>query len=589
MRRHQSATRLVPQTCLRVTRRMASKAVTRDGPYVSIGLKIFTVAVVILALMCAGTALTVHMAASVNRELQVLGHGYIDGYAALARANIRSLERALYIRRLYINIRDGEGRASSAELRQLAETAGANAARELAAARAFVRTEMTGSSGLKDPVALSRLDTLLEVIEERRTDVAQRQTGLIEALQTTSDPASLRSMLAELDAEREDYDRQLDEARLGLYQIVAAAADAARAQQANVVRAVLVITGMAGLLGLLVAGGFSRGLSRPVRRLLAGTTAVQKGQLDTVVPVTSRDEIGLLTRAFNAMVAELKVKAQIKETFGKYVDPRIVQGLIDRPELVSANGERRVMTILFCDMKGSTALGDFTTPSGLVAIINRYFTTMSAPVRQHDGIIDKYIGDGIMAFWGPPFVAADTQARLACEAALDQLAALPALAEALPDLIGVKRGLPPLAIRIGIATGEVLVGSIGSEITKSYTVMGGAVNLASRLEGVNKLYGTSALVSATTAQQAEGAIELREIDLVEIAGIAEPERVFEVLGRTGEVDGATLELRDRYSEGLAAYRGADWIRAREAFAACLALRPDDGPAKTFWQRLETLA
>ena len=104
MRRHRSATRLVPQTCLRVTRRMASKAATRDGPYVSIGLKIFTVAVVILALMCAGTALTVHMAASVNRELQVLGHGYIDGYAALARANIRSLERALYIRRLYINI-----------------------------------------------------------------------------------------------------------------------------------------------------------------------------------------------------------------------------------------------------------------------------------------------------------------------------------------------------------------------------------------------------------------------------------------------------------------------------------------------------
>ena len=112
-----------------------------------------------------------------------------------------------------------------------------------------------------------------------------------------------------------------------------AAADAAQATQTNVVRAVVGITGLAGLLGLLVAGGFSRGLSRPVRRLLAGTNAVQEGELDTVVPVTSRDEIGLLTRAFNAMVAELKLKSRIKETFGRYVDPRIVQGLIDRPEL----------------------------------------------------------------------------------------------------------------------------------------------------------------------------------------------------------------------------------------------------------------
>ena len=144
------------------------------------------------------------------------------------------------------------------------------------------------------------------------------------------------------------------------------------------------------------------------------------------------------------------------------------------------------MTILFCDMKGSTALGDFTTPSGLVAIINRYFTAMSIPVRQHDGIIDKYIGDGIMAFWGPPFVPADAQAGLACQAALGQLAALPALTAELPDLVGVRRGLPPLSIRIGIATGEVLVGSIGSELTKSYTVMGGAVNLASRLEALEQ-------------------------------------------------------------------------------------------------------
>src|SRR3954454_1958110 len=206
--------------CLRVTSRMTPPTATRDGPYVSIGLKIFTVAVVILALMCAGTALTVRMAASVDHELHVLGHSY----AALARANIRSLERALYIRRLYINIRDGEGRATSEELRRRAHQAAANAERELGAAGPALRAERAGASSLRDPVALSRLDTLLEVIDERRADVAVRQTALMEALAPSADPPSLRSLLGALDSEREDYDRQVDEARLELYRIVAAAA-----------------------------------------------------------------------------------------------------------------------------------------------------------------------------------------------------------------------------------------------------------------------------------------------------------------------------------------------------------------------------
>lgn len=564
---------------------MVPTPATRETRYVSIGLKIFTVALVVLALMCAVTALTVSMATSVNRELKVLGHGYIDSYAALARANIRSVERALYIRRLYINARDGAGRATNEELRGLANAAADSAAREMAAARQFLREEIDGGSAIRDPVALSRLDTLLEGLEHRRADVAQRQQALMDALAAAVEPTSLRALLASLDAEREDYDRELESARRELFRLVSAAADAAQAQQANVVKAVVAITALAGVLGLLVAGGFSRGLSRPVRRLLAGTRAVQNGALDTVVPVTSRDEIGLLTGAFNAMVAELKLKAQIKETFGKYVDPRIVQGLIDRPELAAAKSERRVMTVLFCDMREWTALGEFTTPAGLVAIINQYFTVMSEPIRRHDGIIDKYIGDGIMAFWGPPFVAADQQAGLACLAALDQLDGLPALNAALPELVGVRRGLPPIDIRVGIATGEVLVGSIGSEITRSYTVMGGTVNLASRLDGISKIYGTRILVSAATAALAADAVELREIDSVAIPGLAEPERVFEILGRAGAIDEATRNLRDRYAEGLAAHRCGAVADARAALTACLAIRPDDGPATQLLQRL----
>jgi class 3 adenylate cyclase/cell division protein ZapA (FtsZ GTPase activity inhibitor) len=561
---------------------------TRGGPWISIGLKIFTIAALVLALMCAVTVLTVHMAANVNRDLKVLGHGYVASYAALARVNIRSVERALHIRRMYINARDGQGWTPTAELQRLAEEADAGARRELADARRFVREEMAqAGSSIRDIAALSRIDTLLEVIGEERDRLADRQRAFVAALLASTEPESLRPRLAELDAAREDHDRRIEGARRELYQAVAAAADAAQAEQANVVRAVVIITTLAGLLGLLVAAGFSRGLSRPVRRLLEGTQAVQRGELDTVVPVTSRDEIGLLTRAFNDMVAELKVKTRIKETFGKYIDPRIVQGLIERPELATtAAGERRVMTVLFCDMEGSSALGEWTTPAGLVAIINRYFTEMSEPIHRHGGVIDKYIGDAIMAFWGPPFVAAEAQAELACLSALDQLARLPDLTASLPELVGVRQGLPPVAVRVGIATGEVLVGDIGSAAAKSYTVMGDTVNLASRLEGANKLYGTRVLVGERTARLAGTSVELREIDSAQLAGRGEPERVFEVLGRAGEVDAATLELRDRYAEGLAAYRRGAWAEARAAFAACLDLRPDDRPTVLFLERLD---
>src|SRR6266536_6008063 len=262
-----------------------------------------------------------------------------------------------------------------------------------------------------------------------------------------------------------------------------------------------------------------------------GTKAVREGQLDAMIPVTSSDEIGRLTEAFNHMIGELRAKVRMRETFGRYVDPRIVAGLIDRPELTGAGGARRVMTVLFCDMKGFTALSEGMTPSGMLTVLNEYLTIMSTAIREHNGIIDKYIGDAIMAFWGPPFNEAEEQARLACLAALTQLDRLTPFRQALPELIGIRRGLPDIDIRIGIATGDVVVGNVGSEVTKSYTVMGATANVGSRLQAVNKTYGTHILVNEATASKVEGAIELREIDSIVVAGTSEPQQVFEVLGR----------------------------------------------------------
>jgi class 3 adenylate cyclase len=325
-----------------------------------------------------------------------------------------------------------------------------------------------------------------------------------------------------------------------------------------------------------------------VRRLLDGTAAVEDGALDTVIPITSRDEIGRLTQSFNSMVGELRLKAQIRETFGKYVDPRIVAGLIDRPELTDVKGSRREMTIFFCDMKGFTTFSEGMTPAGLVNVLNRYMTVMSEPISRNNGIIDKYIGDGIMAYWGPPFTAAEAQGRLACLAALDQLAGLAAFRAELPELIGIKRGLPEIDLRIGIATGDVVAGSIGSEQTRNYTVIGDAVNLASRLEGANKTYGTRVLISEATNRLAADSVEAREIDTVLVVGKTEPQRIFELLGRKGEVARERLELRDAFAEALVAYRHGAWEDARAGFENCLAIIPCDAPSKVFLNRLASL-
>jgi adenylate cyclase len=228
------------------------------------------------------------------------------------------------------------------------------------------------------------------------------------------------------------------------------------------------------------------------------------------------------------------------------------------------------------------------TPQGLVKVMNRYFSTMSAPIRGHQGIIDKYIGDAIMAYWGPPFADDKEQARLASLAALDMLQLVPQLRAELPELLGVRTLPNAFDIRIGIATGEVLVGSIGSELMMSYTVMGDTVNLASRLEGANKEYGGRILVSEATVAGASAAIEAREIDRLVTLGQTQPQAVFEIMGRKGELTAAQLELRGRFSEGLAAYRAQRWEDSRRAFEAALLAAPGDGPSETFVRRIDKL-
>jgi len=553
-----------------------------------IGLKIFGIAVGLLILMAAVALLSMRMTRTVDAQLVIIDNNYFPAYVSLAEANTRTVEQSAFVRRLLLAISDPKGDVAKREdLRSAVTSAGKASDADIAEARRLINRQIADPLDFNDNIALARLDDRIADLQEERAGYQHLLTRLLTAA-AAGDKLQTADLLGRLDNLSDDFDRKIEAARDDMRQLAGAAIIGTRAYQHRVVVISIVLLAIAAMLGLIVAGMVTIGLVRPVRRLLLGTAAVERGALDTVIPITSHDEIGSLTRSFNSMVGELRLKAQIRDIFGKYVDPRIVAGLIDRPELTDATGTRCEMTILFCDMKGFTSFSEGFTPAALVTVLNRYMTLMSEPVRRYSGIIDKYIGDGIMAFWGPPFTEPDEHAGLACLAAIDQLASLAAFRAEVPELIGLRRGIPPIDMRIGIATGEVVAGNIGSEQTRNYTVIGDTVNLASRLEGANKAYATRALIDETTSRLAADLVETRELDWVRVVGKVEPQRVFELLGRKGAVPAETLALRDTYVAALAAYRRQAWDEARAGFEDCLAILPGDDPSNLFLARIARL-
>jgi adenylate cyclase len=285
------------------------------------------------------------------------------------------------------------------------------------------------------------------------------------------------------------------------------------------------------------------------------------------------------------MVVGLREKEYIRETFGKYVDPRIVRGLLEK-RLPAEGGESQVMSVFFSDLAGFTQMCEGLTPDTAVRFLNRYFSFMSDVIREHQGIVDKYIGDSVMAFWGPPFTDENSHAELCCVAALAQMARLDEFRAELPQIIGVRQGLPKVDIRMGIATGGVTVGNIGSDTVRGYTVIGDTVNLASRLEQANKFYGTHILVNEETRRLAQDRLVFREIDSLRVAGKHEPVRVFELMGYAKDLSDAQKRLIESFERGLLAYRKQDWDAAESAFRAGLELVPGDPPSQVFLERVQ---
>jgi adenylate cyclase len=555
----------------------------------SIRRKIVGIAMGLVILMVATSVLSMVMAGKVGHLLDELSSKYILAYGHLARANIRSLERSLALRRMVImKMQNPPDEAGYAERLRIYQQSEHQVEQEADAARKLIASIIDDVSTPSDNVALTRIDTNIDnAVNELDRHLNEENAVLLSQLES-KEFAEARRTLARADEARDEFNQKLDQIRADMLSQVDASASVVLRNQQHAILITIVVTALAATLGLLFAILVSGGITRPVRLLLEGTREIEAGHLDRSIEVITRDEIGQLSAAFNRMVEQLRHKERIRETFGRYIDPRVVEGLINQPKLAAAEGQRRVMTILFCDMKGFTTLSEGMTPQGLVKVMNRYLSTMSEPIRRHGGVIDKYIGDAIMAYWGPPFVEETDESQFACLAAIEMIKRIAPLRKEVTELLGVRVIPTECDIRIGVATGEALVGSIGSEVMMNYTVMGDTVNLAARLEAANKLYGCRSLIAEATVAKTREAIQFREIDRLLVVGQTQPQAVFELLGRKDELTPKQDLLRTRYTEALADYRAQRWDQARAAFHAALEVVPTDGPSLTLLGRIDHL-
>jgi adenylate cyclase len=276
----------------------------------------------------------------------------------------------------------------------------------------------------------------------------------------------------------------------------------------------------------------------------------------------------------------------VAEALGRYTSPAIVESVLRNPVLIAP--KRAELTVLFSDIEGFTTISESMPAPRLAELLGTYFTEMVGPVAATRGHVDKFIGDAVMAFWNAP-LPQEKHAQLAIKAALAMREKLVKLRPQLLKEFGVEVGA-----RIGVNSGEVVVGELGTRATgdgakMNYTCLGDAVNLASRLEGVNKVYGTRILCGPRTRELAGDAFVFREVDRVRVKGKHEAVGLFEPISAKGErLEAAQKELLTRYAAGLEAYRARQFDRARTLFQSALQAVPEDGPSRVFQERCARL-
>lgn len=337
-----------------------------------------------------------------------------------------------------------------------------------------------------------------------------------------------------------DYIGAFHKVALGSFAVVSSVPlEMVYAAAIDVARRNAIITGIVLLLSILAVWFFSKTVSQPVLALVEAARAIKRGEYELSMKPTTRDELGLLTQSFAEMGKGLAERERIKETFGKFVNKEIAEQALTGK--FALGGVRKTATIFFSDIRSFTSISERLAPEAVVEFLNDYMTRMVACVERSGGVVDKFIGDAIMAVWGAPSTKGS--------AALDAVSCLEAAINMRLSLIEFNKGRggddkPIIRIGCGINTGDCLAGQIGSAQRMEYTVIGDAVNLASRIEALNKPLGTDILVSEHTYRVVKDRIIAQEMPPIKVKGKAEPLKIYAVINLKGATGPSTLvELR----------------------------------------------
>lgn len=549
---------------------------------ISVGAKVYAICLVMLLFLIATAAANYTRMTLVKEEVSDIATYTAPISKMVAKINILVLEQEISFERILRLQQQGQGFQDALEQehvrfqrlnQQVSEYL--NTASELA-------EKATGASMIRsDIVAFARISPEIAILRQDHQQFEVMAQAILLASNNNEDQK--RQFLdQQLEFNESIFNQRIHKLQSWLAAFSHASILEIRRQDQQLQQFNIAVSVSALVIGILCAAWASRKIVAPLTSLITSSQAISEENYQVQIPSNSRDEIGELAASLQTLLQRVADKERVRTSFQEYLDPRVIQLLSHDPEY--AKGKAQNVTVLFSDMVRFSKLSETLSPESLVAVVNEYYSLAGQSLIKTHGVVDKFIGDAIIAFWGQPFVAEQQHASLACQGALKQLEQLQHLRLALPDLVGIRKGLPEIDIRIGLASGNLVLGNIGTEKTSSFTIIGAAVSVAETLEQLNKSLGTHILVTEQTKTLAGEEFQFRLVIYAELE-IGSTSRVYELMGYKSEFEPQDRDLIKQLESAIEAINNHDFRTAKAALEIYRKSVPGDTVANYHYDHL----